>query len=479
MSRPPLTLTEFRKRAEQALADPHLQQALRGATRHFREGRERAWAEFPHVEELRDHLKAIRSATLARLAEHLETFERNARAAGAHVHWARDGEEANRIIVDIARQHGVKLLVKSKSMTGEEIQVNAALDAAGILPVETDLGEWIIQLAGEPPAHIIAPAIHKTRYQVAELLRRTTGQDLSAEDIPTLTAAARSFLRDKFLQADMGLSGVNVAVAETGSIVLVTNEGNGRMVTSVPPVHVAVMGVEKIVPTWHEAAAWLQLLARSATGQPLSVYTTVITGPARPEDPDGPQELHIIILDNGRTRALGSPFEEVLQCIRCGSCLNVCPVYREVGGQTYGSPYSGPIGIVVTPLLFGLDAYPALPHACTLCGACTEVCPARIDLPRMILEWRHEEAVRGMLPRVDHWGERGTAWLLRHPRLWRSLVRLLRFLQKPFQRNSHVRLPRPLRWVGERDLPPLAERSFHEIWASGELDEQEQSHGRA
>ncbi len=474
-----LTLAEFKRRAEQALNDPRLQQALAGATRHFREGRERAWAELPDVDALRDQLKEIRAATIARLAEHLETFERNATAAGAHVHWARDGEEANRIIVDIAQRHQVRLLVKSKSMTGEEIRVNPALEAAGIIPVETDLGEWIVQLAGESPSHIIAPAIHKTRQQVAELLSRATGRSLPVDDIPALTAVAREFLRDKFLRADMGLTGVNVAVAETGSIVLVTNEGNGRMVTSAPPVHVAIMGVEKIVPTWNEAAVWLQLLARSATGQPLSVYTTVITGPARREDADGPQELHIIILDHNRTQALGTPFEEVLQCIRCGSCLNVCPVYREVGGNAYGSPYSGPIGIVVTPLIFGLEAYPALPHACTLCGACKEVCPARIDLPRMILEWRHEESRRGLLPRSDLWSERWAAWLLAHPRLWRALTRILRWVQAPFKRDGQVRLPPPFQITGERDLPSLASRSFREMWDAGDVDaDGGDAHGR-
>ena len=480
MGEPRLTLAEFKRRAERALRDPRLQQALAGATRHFREGRERAWAELPDVDALRDHLKAIRAATIARLAEHLETFERNAVAAGAHVHWARDGGEANRIIVEIAKQHNVRLLVKSKSMTGEEIRVNRALEAAGIVPVETDLGEWIVQLAGESPSHIIAPAIHKTRQQVAELLSRATGRSLPADDIPALTAVAREFLRDTFLKADMGLSGVNVAVAETGSIVIVTNEGNGRMVTSAPPVHVAIMGVEKLVPTWEDAAVWLQLLARSATGQPLSVYTTVITGPARGDDADGPRELHIIILDHNRTRALGSPFEEVLQCIRCGACLNVCPVYREVGGNAYGSPYSGPIGIVVTPLIFGLDAYPALPHACTLCGACKDVCPARIDLPRMILEWRHEEARRGLLPRSDHWAERGAAWLLAHPRLWRMTTRILRWLQAPFKRDGHVQFPPPFQITGERNAPALAPRSFHEMWAEGAVEEKRgDDHDRA
>jgi Uncharacterized conserved protein containing a ferredoxin-like domain len=333
-----ITLAEFRKRAQQALADPFLQGALSGATAHFRQGREQALAEMPDVEALRDQLKAIRAATLARLAEHLETFERNATAAGAHVHWARDADEANRIIVEIARLYNVRLAVKSKSMTGEETRLNLALGAAGIQAVETDLGEWIVQLAGETPSHIIAPAVHKTRQQVAALLSQVVGRSLPADDIPALTAEARRVLRQKFLEAQMGISGANVAVAETGSIVLVTNEGNGRLVTSAPKVHVVLMGIEKVVPTWKDAAVWLALLARSATGQPLSVYTSIITGPARADDVDGPENVHIVLLDNRRSQYVGTPFEEVLQCIRCGACLNVCPVYRKTGGHAYGSP---------------------------------------------------------------------------------------------------------------------------------------------
>ncbi len=456
------TFDRFRAVARDILANERMQQALAGATRRFREERHRALADLPDADALRDHLKAVRSATLARLADHLETFERQATAAGAQVHWARDGSEAAALVLEIARQHGVRRVVKSKSMTTEEIHLNQALAQAGIHVVETDLGEWIVQQAGERPAHIIAPAIYKTRHEVAALLSRAAGETIPGEDIARLTATARRLLREAFLQADMGISGVNVAVAETGSIVLVTNEGNGRMVTSLPRVHVALMGVEKIVPTWEEAAVWLQLLARSATGQPLSVYTSVITGPRQPEDPDGPDEVHIIILDNGRSRLLATPYEEVLQCIRCGACLNVCPVYRKVDGFAYGSPYPGPIGAVVTPLLFGLEQYPALPHASTLCGACLEVCPARIDLPRMLIALREEVAHRHLLPAADRRLERVAAWVLRHPRLYRWTVRLLRLLQRPWVRDGRLRLP----WDpgGGRALPPLASESFLEWW---------------
>jgi L-lactate dehydrogenase complex protein LldF len=466
-----VTIPVFRRVAAAAVDDAHLQAALETATGHFRTGRSVALAELPEADALRDHLKAIRAATLANLAEHLETFERNATAAGAHVHWARDGAEAAGIVTGLARAHGVTLAAKSKSMATEEIHLNQALASAGITPVETDLGEWIIQLAEEPPYHIIAPAIHKTRDQVAALFARETGAPLVSDDIPALTALARHQLRQRFLEAGMGISGGNLAVAESGSIVLVTNEGNGRMVTSLPPLHVAIIGIEKIAPTWDDAAAWLALLARSATGQPLSIYTTVVTGPARPEDPDGPEEVHVILLDNGRSRLLGTTYEEVLECIRCGACLNICPVYREAGGHAYGSPYSGPIGAVITPLLFGLEHYPALPHASTLCGACQDVCPVRIDLPRLLLALRAEEVSRGLASPPEVMLEKGAAFILAHERLLRLSRRLLAAGQRPLVASRQLRLPEQLNPGQERRLPALAPRSFHELWPALEEED--------
>lgn len=458
------SIPQFRKQALIAVEDIRLQGALDGATGHFRNAREAVLAEMPEVEALRDHLKAVREAALVDLATHLETFERQAQAAGARVHWARNGDEANRILVEIAKGRGVSLVAKSKSMATEEIHLNQALEAADIQPVETDLGEWIIQLAGETPSHIVAPAIHKTRQEVAQLFTRESGREQSADDIPGLTAEARRMLREKFLTAGMGVTGANMIVAETGSVVLVTNEGNGRMVTSLPPVHVAVVGIEKVAPTWDDAAAWLQLLARSATGQPLSIYTTIITGPARMDDPDGPEEVHIILLDNGRSRQIGTQYEEVLQCIRCGACLNVCPVYREAGGHAYGSPYSGPIGAVVSPLYFGLEKYEALPQASSLCGACLDVCPVRIDLPRMLLALREDEVEAQVLPAVERAGERLAAGVLYSPRLLRLVRGLLRWLQRPFLRDGKVRLPGRFHPTGPRDLPSLADKPFRELW---------------
>lgn len=464
------TMHQFRHDAAKAIANARLQSAFEGATDKFRGTRIVALAELPDADALRDHFKATRSATLARLAHHLETFERKATAAGSQVHWAGTPAEANQIVLDIARRHGVKLAVKSKSMATEEIHLNQALEKGGIEPVETDLGEWIIQLAGETPSHIIAPAIHKTRQQVAELFSQQAGRELSGDDIEGLTGTARRILRQKFLEAGLGISGVNLGVAETGSIVLVTNEGNGRLVTSAPPVHIAVMGIEKLAANWDDAAAWLSLLARSATGQPLSIYTAVITGPARAEDPDGPKEVHIVLLDNGRSQQIGTPYEEVLQCIRCGACLNACPVYRESGGHAYGSPYSGPIGAVVTPLLFGLADYEALPQASSLCGACLEACPARIDIPRLLLELRADEVTERVMPWHERLAERAAARVLRDARLLRVTTGALRLLQRPFVRHGSLRLPAALNPAKERGLPALAKKSFRDMWAKGEIE---------
>ena len=457
-----VSIPQFRNNARIAIEDIQLQGAIENATGRLRFARENALAELPDADVLRAHLKAIRSATLARLAEHLETFEHNAIAAGAQVHWAQDSASACRIVVGIAESHGVKIATKSKSMATEEIHLNRALLDAGIEPVETDLGEWIIQLADETPSHIIAPAIHKTKDQVAELFHQEAGRPVP-DDIPTLIAEARQMLRGRFLEAGMGITGANIGVAETGSIVLVTNEGNGRMVTSLPRVHVAVMGIEKIAPNWDDAAAWLALLARSATGQPLSIYTSVITGTARPGDPDGPEEVHIVLLDNGRSQYVGTKYEEALQCIRCGACLNVCPVYREAGGHAYGSPYSGPIGAVVTPLLFGLEEYKALPQASSLCGACLDACPVRIDLPRMLLELRADEVNQRVLPFRERIAERAAAFVLGHERLTKFSCGLARLFQRPFKKDGLLKLPPRLNPGQGRNLPSLADRSFREM----------------
>lgn len=451
-----ITTEEFQRAAFVALQDVKLQGALEGATYRFTQARHKAFAALPDADLLRDHFKQIRAATLSRLADYLEQFEQQATAAGAQLHWAEDGAAACRIVLEIAQRHGAELAVKSKSMATEEIELNRALQRAGIVPVETDLGEWLIQLAHQPPSHIIAPAIHLTRQQAATLLSREAGHDLDADDIPALTAAARQLLREKFLSAGIGISGGNLAIAETGSLITVTNEGNGRLVSSAPPVHVAIIGIEKIAPDWQAAAVWLSLLARSATGQAMSIYTNIITGPARSDDPDGPQEVHIILLDNGRSQLIGTEYEEILQCIRCGACLNVCPVYREAGGHAYHSPYSGPIGAVISPLLFGLESYSGLPQASSLCGACRDICPVRIDIPRMLLALRADMVEQKIVPFMERLLEEGVATLLLNEQVMEMSAGILRLLQKPFLNNTQL--------THGRQLPQLARQSFRQWW---------------
>ena len=340
----------FYTRARQAMADPNLQTALDRATGRMVVARKQAIALIADGETARDHARQIRAHTIANLDRYLDEFVAKARALGVHVHFATDAETATRLVVDIARAHDVRRVVKGKSMVSEEIELNHALEAAGMRVVETDLGEYVIQLDHDVPSHIIAPIIHKTKEQVAETFRRElNASEADVADIPQMTAFARRMLRAEFLAADMGISGVNFAVAESGSLCLVENEGNGRLSTTVPRLHVALMGIERIVPTAADLAVSLRVLARSGTGQALTVYTNVITGPRRADDPDGPSELHVVLVDNGRSNMLRTELEEILYCIRCGACLNVCPVYQEIGGHAYGSVYPGPVGAVYTP----------------------------------------------------------------------------------------------------------------------------------
>ena len=463
------TTAQFRQNSVIALEDIQLQSALGQVANSFTGRRDVAFAAVPDAEALRDHFKTMRQNTIANLAEHLEMFERNAKAAGVNVHWANDGDSARKIILDLARSHAVKLVAKSKSMVTEEIHLNEALEAAGIDPIETDLGEYLIQLAGQPPSHIIAPAIHMTAAQAAELIGEQVGEELPV-DANVLMREARALLRQQFLDAGMGITGGNILVAESGSLVLVMNEGNGRMVTTLPKLHVALVGLEKVAPTWDDAAAWLSVLARSATGQPMSIYTNIITGPKRPDDEDGPEEVHIILLDNGRSDIVGSKYEEVLQCIRCGACLNACPVYGTAGGHAYGSPYSGPIGAVITPLLHGLEAYSGLPQASSLCGACKEICPARIDLPRMLLELRHDEVKHNIAPKSEQQAERWAAWMLGRPARFRWATGVGRVGQRLFLRDGKLRPPQSFHPAPGRELPALAPKSFRQMWRDGEVD---------
>ena len=462
----PVPMPPFEERARQGLTDERLRLALGGASRRFLTEREKAIQLLPDPQGLRQRGRAIREHTIAHLDQFLTQLEASVQGNGGHVHWARDAEEACHLIVGLISQAEGQRIVKSKSMLTEEIGLNHALVAAGLEVTETDLGEWIVQLAGETPSHIIAPAVHKTKDQVAALLEKETGQSVP-DEIPAMTSLARRIMREKFLAADVGISGVNFAIAESGTLVLVTNEGNGRMVTSLPRLHIAVMGLEKVVPTWEDASVLLSLLTRSATGQLITSYVTALSGPRRPDEFDGPEELHLVIVDAGRTRILESNYRESLYCIRCGACINACPVYGVIGGHAYGWTYPGPIGAVQTPLFKGLDDFGALPHASSLCGACKDVCPVVIDLPKMLLALRAQEVAEKQVP----WYERTLAWAfgwaISRPTLYILSGRIGSLLLRPLARQGWLRsVPLPIinRWTRARDFPAPAPLSFRARW---------------
>ena len=413
----------------------------------------------------RDRARAIKDETLLHLDRYLEEFTANAERAGAAVHWARDAAEACEIIGQLAQERGARTVVKSKSMASEEIHLNAALAARGIESIETDLGEYIIQLAGETPSHIVVPAIHKTRRQIAALFVDKLGIEPS-DDVAALTAAARQALRRRFAEADLGISGVNFAVAETGTILILENEGNARLTTTLPRTHVALMGIEKVIPRFADLEVFLQLLPRSGTGQALTAYQSLLTGPRHGDEHEGPAELHIVLLDNGRSRMLDQPVtRQSLACIRCGACLNACPVYQQIGGHAYESVYPGPIGAVLTPQLLGIGRSPELPYASSLCGACREVCPVKIDIPALLLHLRAQVVERHAGGRrvLERLAFRSYAALMGRPRLFEWVVGALRRLP--------LRLVPPLTaWTSGRDLRPLAPHSFREQWRTGLRD---------
>jgi L-lactate dehydrogenase complex protein LldF len=451
----------FARRVEIALADVQLHVALERVTGRFSAMRAAGLASLPDADAVRDRARAIRLQTLSHLDEYLEQFAAAVERAGGRVHWAADAAEANAIVVALAREQGVRLAVKSKSMVSEELELNRTLEAAGMQVIESDLGEYIIQLAGETPSHIIAPAVHKTREQIGELMHTMLGIPLS-DDPAVLAAAARERLREVFLTAGMGISGVNFAVAATGTLCIVTNEGNGRLTTTAPRLHVALLGIERLVPTLDDLSLMLQILARSASGQKLSVYTNLITGPRQAGEADGPEELHVVLVDNGRSRVLAGEVAEILACIRCGACLNVCPVYREIGGHAYGGVYTGPVGAVLAPALHGLAGRSELPFASTLCGACREACPVRIDLPALLLRQRAAVHRAGYTPAWLRAGLRLYRALGTRPRLYAAGLALARAATRLAGRGGWLRrLPPPLAgWTDHRDFPALAPRSF-------------------
>jgi len=406
---------------------------------------------------------------LSNLDFYLEAFEARVTESGCTVHWCRTAAEARTTILKICKQAGAKTVTKSKSMIGEEIAINEHLEEHGIEPVETDLGEYIIQLRHEPPSHIIAPAIHLTKEQVADTFREKHTDllaDRNLDEPRALLEEARGKLRQKFVRADVGLTGANMLIAETGSIALVTNEGNADLTYSIPNVHIAIASIEKIVPTLEDATTVLRVLARSATGQDISVYTTFCTGPKRPGDLDGPQEFHVVLLDNDRTQMLGTEFHDMLRCIRCGACLNHCPVYKAIGGHAYGWVYSGPMGAVLIPNLIGIDEAGDLPNASTLCGKCEDVCPVRIPLPAMLRSLRKRQFERDQAPSVGRTALRAWAFLARRPWLYRLVMNAGVGALKAFSRGrGRFRwLPLASNWTRLRDLPAPEGGTFVSRW---------------
>jgi L-lactate dehydrogenase complex protein LldF len=461
---------DFKSASAKAVHDPNIQRALGAPFAHFVDGRRNA-IDADYTEEswdsMRDRAAAIKAHTIESLDYYLDLVDKNVRRNGGYVHFADDAAHANRIVLEIAKQNGVKTVIKSKSMVSEEMGINDFLEQNGIEPVETDLGEYIIQLAKETPFHIIGPAIHKTKEQVSELFEKWL-KTAPTYDIEKLCIIARDVLRDKFAQADMGISGANFVVAETGTVVLVTNEGNGRMTTSAPRVHVAIAGMEKLLPAIEDVGLFLRLLPRSATGQRITSYNTFVSGPRGSGDEDGPEEFHLILVDNGRLGLLEDEvLRESLSCIRCGACLNHCPVYRKVGGHAYGWVYSGPIGAIISPMLTNMKQSKDLPYASTLCGACRDVCPVKIDIPRLLLHLRHKLVDSGASTWTERLGMRRWHSAMQTRKKLEGSANLGRLLLKPISRKGYIkklRAPVVGGWTDRRDFPALAPRSFAQIW---------------
>ena len=460
-----ITSMHFKETAGVKLSNANLQAALKKLQGNFVRGRADRVAELGNYEEIRSAAAAIRDRALASLDVYLAEFERNAMARGAIVHWAETREDVNRIVCDIARRHGVKKAVKSKSMVTEECALNDALEAAGVEVVETDLGEYILQLAKEPPSHIVAPVVHKTRDEVSDLFEEKHHTPRKT-DIAALTREARERLRGHFLTADMGITGANFVVAETGSTLIVTNEGNGRMVTTLPRVHVAITGIEKVVATLEDVATLMRLLPPHGTGQTISNYISVTTGVKGEGDSDGPEHCHVILVDAGRTKLIGGEMQAMLRCIRCGACMNHCPVYQSVGGHAYGWVYPGPMGSVLTPMYVGLENALDLPNAATLCNQCGVVCPVKIPLPDLMRKLREQQFERRLKP----WSERAAlaiwSWAARRPAIYAMMAALgarVLAMMGGAERLIH-QLPFGAGWTAGRDLPAPQGRTFRELY---------------
>jgi L-lactate dehydrogenase complex protein LldF len=448
----------FKDNAHRALHDEQLQEALDKMRVTFIGARATTAGRLPEFEQLRESARDIKNHVLAHLDLYLETYEKNVTAAGGHVHFARTGDEAAKIVLDICEQHGAKTVAKGKSMISEEIGLNALLDAHGIKPVETDLGEYIIQIRHEMPSHIIFPAVHLVTEQIEDDFRRVHSDLPKERDISEpeqLLTEARAVLRQKFLSADIGITGANFLIAETGTSIIVTNEGNGDLSQTLPKVHIVLASIEKVMPTLEDVSQLLRVLARSATGQDITAYTTFSTGPRREGDLDGPEEYHVVILDNGRSSMLGTQFQDMLRCIRCGACMNHCPVFQVVGGHAYGWIYPGPMGAVLTPTLVGVEKAGHLPNASTFCGRCESVCPVHIPLPKMMRHWREREFERHLTPSAQRFGLAFWAFFAKRPWLYKFstglAMRALAFLGR--NKGRFTSLPLAGGWTKYRDFP--------------------------
>ncbi|MEJ1995152.1 MAG: LutB/LldF family L-lactate oxidation iron-sulfur protein [Limibacillus sp.] len=461
---------DFKNRSSGAIKDEQLQRALGNVRKGFIKKRADVAAKLPEFEALRDAARDIKNHTLEHLDLYLERYEAKVTESGGKVHWCASAADARAAISSICAAAGAKTVTKGKSMISEEIALNDHLEKDGLTVVETDLGEYIIQLRKEPPSHIIAPAVHLSRDQVEADFRRVhreLPEDRNLTEPESLVAEARSILRQKYLDANVGITGANFLIAETGSSIIVTNEGNGDLTQSLPKVHIVIASLEKVVPTLEDATAILRVLARSATGQEFTSYTTFSTGPKRAEDLDGPEEYHVILLDNGRSKMLGTEFQEMLRCIRCGACMNHCPVYHSVGGHSYGWVYPGPMGAVLTPSLIGVEESGHLPNASTFCGRCESVCPMRIPLPKMMRHWREREFEKHLSPATVRQGLSFWRFFATRPALYQfatgMAARVLRAMAGSKGRLS--RLPLAGGWTKYRDFPAPEGKTFQQLWA--------------
>jgi len=460
-----VTSPDFKNRAHDALGNDGLQKALGRSKEKFQEKRSKAVAGLPEFERLRDIGKGIKDHTLAHLDLYLELYADNVRRSGGTVHWAATADEAKAIVLEICQKAGAKTVTKGKSMVSEELGINEHLEHHGITPVETDLGEYILQIRNEAPSHIVGPAFHLNREDWEETFRKVHTQLPANRPFPErrdIMVEARTILRDRFLAADVGITGANFLIAETGSSVIVTNEGNGDLTQTLPKTHIVLATMEKMVPTLEDALSVLRLLARSATGQDFSVYTTFSTGGRREGDLDGPQDYHVVIVDNGRTAMLGTEFQEMLRCIRCAACMNHCPVYMSVGGHSYGWVYPGPMGSVLTPGLVGVDKAGHLPNASTFCGKCESVCPMKIPLPKMMRHWREREFEKHLSPPAFRRGLGVWAWFAKRPSMYRlaSRIGVAALGRMGRGKGRFASLPLAGGWTEGRDLPAPEGETF-------------------